>query len=481
MKKNHSLAYLDHGISAEASLARYRARRENIAKQIGHVACFSAIDNSLANDNPWLQVEEKIYQEPFFLYLTGINRQAGALLLDWVDDKLVEILFLPPKNTHKEFWVGFAFGYLKANKRPFKAIDESYTNDVQTTLIKNLLGFNEVRSLVDLPHFLKKYLLKKKVNHRRLGLFWHQSRTSLKSRCWQDANERFLIKLKQEFSREKSLLKLEYVNIANKTWHERIVLDKVDKINFKRACHWTTNAFIELIRSQKKFSSEHSIGVYLQYLLQRENQFGLSFPIIVASGSNACVLHYTKNDDVIAQNELILIDFGARCYTMHADITRIIPASGRFNPLQKMLYTIVLEAQSLVERLVKPGITIKTVNDKVWSFIDDSLKRRFVDAGGKMKLHYQKMPHSVSHLIGNQVHDGDPFGDYKAKPLEPDCIISNEPGIYGHFSIVLDDVKYDEDIGIRLEDDLLISNDGCINLTRTCPKQIAEIEALLEN
>jgi len=99
--------------------------------------------------------------------------------------------------------------------------------------------------------------------------------------------------------------------------------------------------------------------------------------------------------------------------------------------------------------------------------------------GGKMKLKYEKYPHGVSHLMGEQEHDGDPFGEYRKAKLKPGWLISNEPGIYGNFKITLKGKKYDEAIGIRIEDNLLITRKGCRNLSRGCPKTIPEIEKIM--
>ena len=208
--------------------------------------------------------------------------------------------------------------------------------------------------------------------------------------------------------------------------------------------------------------------------------YGLSYPSIVASGSNATTLHYMKNDDPIYKGEMMLMDFGVRWMTMHADITRSFPVSGKFNPMQKMLYEIVLKGQREVEKAARAGVTVEDLNEVCWAVVNEGLEKKFVAAGGKCKLRYKERPHGVSHLMGEQEHDGDPFRNYAKQPMKPGWMISNEPGLYGEFKICLDGKTYDETIGIRIEDNLVITQKGCMNLSRNIPKSVREIERLMK-
>ena len=112
----------------------------------------------------------------------------------------------------------------------------------------------------------------------------------------------------------------------------------------------------------------------------------------------------------------------------------------------------------------------------VWNFIEKALDERFVQKGGKCRLLYDKRPHGVSHLIGEQIHEGDPFRVYMDKPLEYGMLISNEPGIYGYFEIELSGVRYAENVGIRIENDLLVTTDGCEDISAAIPREIEEME-----
>ena len=173
-----------------------------------------------------------------------------------------------------------------------------------------------------------------------------------------------------------------------------------------------------------------------------------------------------------------LLDFGLRHWHMPSDVSRTIPISGTFTPLQRCLYTIVLEAQMAVENLAKEGVTIQELNDLCWTTLETLLNERFHNQGGISQRAYTRQPHNVSHLMGLMVHDGDPYRNYRTLPLNAGMAISNEPGLYGEFEITLDGIHYKDIIGIRIEDNLLITKTGCINLTN-CPKTCDDIETLL--
>jgi Xaa-Pro aminopeptidase len=141
----------------------------------------------------------------------------------------------------------------------------------------------------------------------------------------------------------------------------------------------------------------------------------------------------------------------------------------------------VLEAQLFHEKQVRPGVTLRELDQNVWDFIEKSLKNSFTDKGGTFELLYNKRPHGVSHFIGEQVHEGAPKSRSLDVVLKPGMMISNEPGLYGRFQMTLDGVHYDRLIGIRIEDDLLITENGCINMSIDIPKQVEELERLIAN
>jgi len=208
---------------------------------------------------------------------------------------------------------------------------------------------------------------------------------------------------------------------------------------------------------------------------------GLAFPSIVATGKNACTLHYAKKDCEIKDGNLILMDFGCRYNAVCCDISRTVPANGKFNPLQKLLYNIVLDTQKFHEKNVRAGLTLKELGKKAWDYMEKLLEERFTAKGGKMKRRYVEKPHGISHLIGDIVHEGASNRSYLEEPLKPGMLISNEPGLYGHFTLSISGITYSEHIGIRIEDDLLITKNGCKNLSADIPKEVRAIEQLFSH
>ncbi|MFW6101394.1 MAG: aminopeptidase P N-terminal domain-containing protein, partial [Bacteroidota bacterium] len=221
----------------------------------------------------------------------------------------------------------------------------------------------------------------------------------------------------------------------------------------------------EMIRpgiSEKAMEAE----IKREFMLHHAN--GYAFDPIIASGRNATVLHYSKNSDVCREEELVLLDLGAEFRNYAADITRTIPAKGRFTSRQKECYHAVLEIMETMQKEIKPGTTIKELNDKIIEQLTGKhlelglYKKKDID-GKESPVWKKYFPHGVSHFIGLDVHDP---GD-KNVILDKGMVISWEPGIY----------IPEENTGIRIEDDILVDNPS-VNLSTAIPKDIEEIEQL---
>ena len=146
-----------------------------------------------------------------------------------------------------------------------------------------------------------------------------------------------------------------------------------------------------------------------------------------------------------------------------------------------MLYEIVLESAKVYQRVVRPGVALKEIGMICWEFIMMELERRLVKgAKGSFKLLYDKRPHGVSHFIGEHIHEGDPGSRSLDVVLKPGMLISCEPGLYGDFTATIDGKRYRESIGIRIEDDLIITKSGFENISEHIPRTVEEIEALMK-
>ncbi len=462
-KKIYSGVFIDNGLPHKKAVDLYRERRQNFFQASTCPLLLFSVDIGPGGHNIWPYVAAPIYQEPFFIWFTGLNQFPAVLFLD--PQKKKEVLFLPQKNPSFEFWQGVRLGL---------------GNEKNEQTAKAVTGIKNVLPLKDLDNFLFKWNDSNKNNPPHLGLLWYEKKAEGK-------NKKKLIKDSnwiqgEKIKRDKKLNKnIEFKNLSKELFSLRLPLDKVDIRNAQRACHLTGEAFKNILPQVKSCEFEYEVAGLLEGEMLKRTPDGKSFPTIAASGKNATILHYEKYDDQVKPGELLLLDFGLRWKTMHADISRTIPISGKFNFLQKLLYQICLNAQKLVEKKARAGKTIKQLNEICWEYIEADIKTHFLDRGGKMKRSYEKSPHGVSHLMGEMEHDGDPFGDYKDEPMQEGWMISNEPGIYGWFSITKDGKKYDEYLGIRLEDDLLIKKNGCVNFSKNIPREIKEIENMMHS
>lgn len=427
----------------------YRSRRRVLMEKLDSVCVFSGMPLEPGCEEAFVQTWTKFVQEPAFLFLTGVNQAGCYLLLD--PGTKSEILFVPKKDPFKEFWVGKRIGYLE--------------NDSE---VSELTGFKDVRPVEEFFDVVRSFILRKDAKKFVYAYFFEKFQG--------DHNWKFKEKL-TKFLRPQDV---KVKSAADMHWALRLPLDAPRIDEAKRAQAATDKAFRALLEAMPTFKNERELGLFLDHELLRNGDGDLAFPTIVASGSNACCLHYVKKDEPLNKGELVLLDFGTRVGTLHSDISRTIPVGGKFNPLQKMLYEIVLDSATEYRKFVRPGVSLKEIGQIPWEYIMAELETRLVKgAKGTYKLLYDKRPHGMSHFIGEQIHEGDPGSRSLSTILEPGMLISCEPGLYGEFSAVIGGKRYHEMIGIRIEDDLLITENGHLNLSRRIPKTIGEIEALM--
>ena len=220
----------------------------------------------------------------------------------------------------------------------------------------------------------------------------------------------------------------------------------------QRAVDVTVAALTETIRSIEPGQSEHEVQGVIEYMFLRNGAQRPGFASIVGSGPTTCVLHYQEGRRQFGEGELVLMDVGAEIYGYTADITRTVPASGRFTPRQRRIYELVLRAQKAGIEAVRPGATLRDVHRAA---------RRVIDQAG----YGEAFPHGTSHWLGLDVHDVGSYG----RPLEPGMVLTVEPGIY----------LPDENLGIRIEDDVLVTEGDPIVLSAGVPREVEELEALM--
>lgn len=451
----YSAVYITDGLSISEAKKRFQERRNQLKQTLSIPCLITGVKEHLNRQEPWLLTHSPLYQEPVMSFFTGVNQTQTALLLNPFGE---DILFVPKKDPKKEFWEGIQFG--------------CGTPEAEED-ITHLLGFSTCEDIDTLFSFMSTYISIHKLS--TLGLFWYEPHLDTQKNI-NDTTFRFKEKLSHFF--EKHSMSISLFNIAAHIWPMRLCLDSIDQNNIKVANEKTTSVFKTVCKAMSNLKEETEVAGCLTGELLKQSWLGYSFPPIIASGKNAAILHYHANNAPLMENSLLLLDFGLRHWHMPSDVSRTIPVSGTFTPMQQCLYQIVLDAQQAVEHHVKEGVTIQELNDICWTTLEKLLDERFHSIGGRSHRAYDYQPHNVSHLIGLMVHDGDPYRNYRSLPLKSGMVISNEPGLYGTFEATFNGIHYKETLGIRIEDNLLITSTGCLNLT-CCPKTCDEIEALL--
>ena len=231
--------------------------------------------------------------------------------------------------------------------------------------------------------------------------------------------------------------------------------------------------------------SEYQLAAEIHHAFAMNGALAPAYNTIVGSGVNACILHYTENQDEVKDGDMVLIDAGAEYLGYAADITRTFPANGKFSEAQKALYNLVLDAQLEALELLLPGGTISEANKSVVQILTQGLIDLGILNGERDKLiadeaHRRFYMHGLGHWLGLDVHD---VGDYKCddeeRPLKPGMVLTVEPGLY-----VPDEDDIPEayrGIGIRIEDNILITAKGHDVLTAAVPKMVDDIETLMAN
>lgn len=227
----------------------------------------------------------------------------------------------------------------------------------------------------------------------------------------------------------------------------------------------------EMIRYTASGLSEYSAQAAGEFIFRREGAEDVGYPSICGAGENGCTLHYITNREELKKGELLLLDMGAEYLGYTADITRTIPVSGKFTPEQKQIYQLVYDAQEAAFRMCAPGNTFRSPHQAAVEVIRKGLKDLgIIEKEEDYRIYF---PHGTSHYLGLDVHDAGTRG-----ALQAGNVITVEPGIYippgSHC-----DPKWWK-IGVRIEDDVLITADGYEILSGNLPRKASEIEALME-
>ena len=283
-------------------------------------------------------------------------------------------------------------------------------------------------------------------------------------------------------AREGIVAPTEFVDPAVFLHEERLRKQPEELDAMRRACAITAAAHARVMREAAPGLREADLDASLGETFQRGGAPRVAYSSIVGSGPNATVLHHRSGTRVLEAGELLLVDAGCEYGYYASDVTRTVPVSGTFTKEQRALYQAVLDAQLAAIEIVKPGVTLEAIHERTVEVLVQGLRtlklvKGSVDKIIKDRTYRQFYMHRTSHWLGMDVHDvGTYFEAGKARALEPGMVFTIEPGLY----VAKNDKtvpKAYRGLGVRIEDDILVTADGSENLTAAIPKTVAEVEA----
>ena len=370
-----------------------------------------------------------------FFYLTNIDQENSCLVLVKGEDKEEAFLFIEETDPVKALWDGSGYTFTEA----------SGLSNI------NIENIKDIKTLDQFLHGL--------FQASRRALFGELNYVYFDLEKYRD--ETYTTKYQKTFTNKYPFLQVKsnHLILANL----RTVKDEIEIENLKKAIDITKDALEVLMKNLTPNLNEAEVEALYNYELNKK-QSAPSFDTICASGKNATILHYVDNNEIINDNELLLLDLGALYNNYASDITRTYPANGKYSERQKEVYEVVLEANKKTIEWLKPGKTLQEFNEfGKQILINGAKKLGLIKNDEEITKYYY---HSLGHYLGLDVHD---VGDY-TKPIPVGAIITVEPGLY----------IAEENIGIRIEDDILITEDGGINLSSHIIKEVKDIEAYMK-
>lgn len=401
------------------------------------VAIFYSNDQSPRNGDQF----HPFSQSSDFFYLTGIDQEKSILILapDCPNKNLREALFILKTNDVIATWEGHKYTMEEATKT--SGIEHVFWLDDFDVSLKEVLSY--MNDVYLNGNEYAKFLPDVETRELRLG---------------KELKARFPF---HSYHRSAPLLT-----------GLRLIKSKEEIALIKKSCEITQKAFRRILRKTQPGMMEYEVEAEITYEFMRNGATGHAYAPIVASGKSACVLHYVENDKKCKKGDLLLMDFGAEYANYCADLSRTIPVSGKFTQRQKDVYNAVLRAMKEVKKMYIPGNTIQDINDTTGDLIEKELiqlglldKKEVENQPADNPLFKKYFMHGTAHFMGLNVHD---VGS-KFEPLQPGMVLTCEPGIY----------IPEENIGVRIENDILITEHEPEDLMEGFPIEVEEIEELM--
>lgn len=388
--------------------------------------------------------------DSYFYYLTGFQEPESMLLLI-AGNQPKSVLFCRDKDMEREIWDGFRHG-------PAGALNE--------------FGFDEAYSITQLDEMVPKLLANQAQLYYSLGA----------DAAWDARVTHWLNQLRAQ-GRSGVSAPSEIVDVRALVDEMRLFKSDYELGVMRRAAEISAGAHIRAMQITRPKMREYEVEAELLHEFYRNGSQAPAYTSIVAGGANACVLHYVANNAQLNNGDLLLIDAGCELNGYASDITRTFPVNGKFSAAQKDLYELVLASQAAAIEKIRPGSHWNEPHEAAL----DVLIRGFIDFGlckgspesvlesGDYRRFYM---HRTGHWLGLDVHDA---GEYKRdgewRALEPGMTLTVEPGCYVRPAENVPEHFWN--IGIRIEDDALVTASGCEIITAAAPKTVADIEALM--
>ncbi|MEC4817734.1 MAG: aminopeptidase P N-terminal domain-containing protein [Scytonema sp. PMC 1069.18] len=433
--------------------AEYQQRREQLMAKIGNgTAIFRSAPTAVMHND----VEYNFRQDSDFYYLTGFNEPQAVAVLAPHHSEHRFVLFVQPKDREKEVWSGYLCG-----------VDAA----------KEVYGADEAYPMTELDEKLPQYIEKADRIYYHLG----------RDRNFNDKVLRHWQSLMRTYPK-RGTGPIAIEDTGPILHSMRLVKSPTELELMGQAADIAVEAHNHAMKFTQPGRYEYEVQAEIEHIFRMRGALGPAYPSIVASGVNSCVLHYIENNRQMQDGELLLIDAGCAYGYYNSDITRTFPIGGRFTSEQKILYELVLEAQKQAIAQVQPGNPHKQIHDTALRILVEGLVELGILKGEidklieeeKYKPYYM---HRTSHWLGLDVHDAGVYqhGDDKPQILQPGQVLTVEPGLY-----IVPDTKPAEDqpevdprwvgIGIRIEDDVLVTPTGHEILTSGVPKEVADVQ-----
>ncbi len=425
----------------------FAERREEFCSQMGPGAVAIIQGNRMmrrSNDT-----EYRFRQDSDFWYLTGFDHPDATAVLRTTERGPRYSLFVQPRDKAAETWTGFRPG-LEGAQNQYGA-DQAFESDTLADSLPDLLEEAD-------------------------RLYYVFGRNPKLDQSLLDVQEQLRLQSRR------GVLPVDQVLDPRMILHEMRLFKKPDEIQIMRqAAEISCQAHHEAAQELAVGRFEYEIEARLNYVFRRCGGWGAAYESIVASGANATVLHYVRNDRAIADGDMVLIDAGVELQGYASDVTRTYPVNGHFEGAERAVYEVVLSAQKNAMDSARPGTTLAslheaTLRDLVQGMLDLGLLEGERDSLIEDQAFRRYYMHGTSHWLGLDVHDAGRYTqDDKPRVLEPGMVFTIEPGLY----IAEDDDQAPEafrGIGVRIEDDVVITEGGSENLTAAIPKETKDIE-----